>query len=143
VLAPDDVVHVQWWSPDGIGISPLEPLGSGAICVISGVCGCRGFVDEVTDGRGVANVIVADYVGLDQPRSIPELLGMSQFEREQIERRVAADVAEQLMQRLSRNNAQRAALVARGQELVQHMGWDAVLERKMIPMLDRIINAKL
>jgi hypothetical protein len=124
------------------GISPLEPLGSGAICVISSVCGCKGFVDEATDGRGADNVIVADYIALDHPRSIPELLGMWQFEREQIEKRVAADVAEQLMRRLPRSGAQRAALVARGQELVQHMGWDAVLEKRLIPMLNRIVDAK-
>lgn len=124
------------------GISPLEPLGSGAICVISSVCGCKGFVDEVTGGKGADNVLVADYLGLEHPRSIPDLLGMSQFEREQIEKRVASEIAEQLMQRLPRNNAQRAVLVARGQELVHQMGWDAVLERKLIPMLERILNDK-
>ena len=26
VLQPKDVVHLQWWGPEGIGVSPLEPL---------------------------------------------------------------------------------------------------------------------
>lgn len=25
-FVPEDVIHCQWWSPDGLGISPLEPL---------------------------------------------------------------------------------------------------------------------
>lgn len=25
-FTPEDVIHCQWWSPDGLGISPLEPL---------------------------------------------------------------------------------------------------------------------
>ncbi|MCI0366278.1 MAG: glycosyltransferase, partial [Phycisphaerales bacterium] len=51
------------------GISPLEPLGSGAVCVISNVCGCRGFVDEVTGGVEIDNVIVGDFTRLDRPWS--------------------------------------------------------------------------
>lgn len=120
------------------GISPLEPLGSGAICVISSVCGCEGFVKHVTDNRDVPNVIEADYTQLDQPMSIDELLVMGQRERDAIERRVAAEIADQLMQRLPFTDKDRAALIRSGQKLVARMGWDQVIEESLLPMLDRI-----
>ena len=36
------------------GISQLEPLGSGAVCVISNVCGCAGFVRQQSRAASVA-----------------------------------------------------------------------------------------
>ena len=123
------------------GISPLEPLGSGAVCVISNVCGCQGFVAHVTNNQGTPNVIVADFTRLDQPQSIDELKSMGQEHRNHIEDIVAADVAKQLMDRLPWTDAQRQALIASGQALVAKMGWDQVIEESMLPMLNRIRNS--
>jgi hypothetical protein len=61
------------------GISQLEPLSFGGICVISSVCGCAGFVRDVTGqliddlqltiddckSKICKNVIIADYTDLD------------------------------------------------------------------------------
>ena len=120
------------------GISPLEPLGAGALCVISNVCGCYGFVQHVTGGKGSDNVIVADFTKLDRPRGIDELLNMDRSERDAIEQRVAAGVAEQIVRRLPDSDAKRAALIAQGQALVSRMGWDQVIDEGLVPLLDRL-----
>ena len=123
------------------GISPLEPLHAGAVCVISNACGCGGFVRHVTGGKSVTNVIDADFTRLDSPRSIDELKGMTQAERDRIEERVAAEVAEELMRRIPWTDRQRQALVQSGQGLVAKMGWDQVIGEGLIPMLERITNS--
>lgn len=120
------------------GISPLEPLGSGAVCVISNVCGCQGFVNHVTNNQGTKNVIVADFTHLDHDQSIDQLKSMGQEQRNHIEYTVAADVARQLMDRLPWTDEQRKTLIASGQALVAKMGWDQVIEESMLPMLERI-----
>ena len=40
------------------GIAQLEPLTFGAICVLTRVSGCAGFVDNVTEGEKVPNVLI-------------------------------------------------------------------------------------
>lgn len=121
------------------GISPLEPLGAGAICVISNVCGCKGFVAEV-GGESTPNVLVADYTTLAHPWPLDELLKMTQRQRDDIERPVAIHVADELMRRMPANDAERRAMLDSGQALVRSMGWDQVLEKKLIPMLRRVMK---
>lgn len=120
------------------GISPLEPLGSGALCVISNVCGCQGFVSHVTHGKGTHNVVVADFTQLDRPRTIDELMAMTQAERNAIEEAVSMDVAKQIMERLPWDDERRGKLLHAGQALVKRMGWDQVIEESLLPMLERI-----
>jgi hypothetical protein len=120
------------------GISPLEPLGSGGLCVISNVCGCHGFVQHVTGGRGTPNVIVADFTKLASPQSIDQLKAMGQAERDGIECRAAATIAREIMARLPWSDAARQALVESGQALVAQMGWDQVIQDGLLPMLERI-----
>jgi len=125
------------------GISPLEPLGSGAICVISEACGCGGFVRQVTNGRTVPNVIIADYTKLDRGgmgASLDELKRIGVAEREAVERKVAAEVADQLMRTLPRNDAERKSMLDAGQKLVKQMGWDQILEHNMMPTLRRVMS---
>jgi hypothetical protein len=120
------------------GISPLEPLGCGALCVISSVCGCDGFVQQATQHEGCDNVIVGDYTRLDGHRSLEQLKAIGQAERDQVETRVAGEIAEQLLDRLPTDDAARKKLLETGQTLVQHMGWDAVCEHQLMPMLERL-----
>ena len=120
------------------GISPLEPLACGAICVISNVCGCEGFVRHATGGKGTEVVISADYTKLDHPQSIDELKNMGRGQRDAIEARVAGEVASELMKRLAWTDDGREKLLAIGQELIKKMGWDQVIEDGLLPMLDRI-----
>ncbi len=120
------------------GISPLEPLGSGAICVISNVCGCQGFVQHVTDDQGAPNVICADFTELRQPMTMEEARAIDQEFRDRIEERVAREVADELVDRLPQDDEACAAMIESGQRLVARMGWDQVIEESLIPMLQRI-----
>lgn len=123
------------------GISPLEPLGAGAICVVSNVCGCCGFVQEAARGRKSTNVVVADFTQLPDQRSIEQLLAMDRTERDRIEGIEAVHVARQIIERLPWSDEKRRKLIDSGQELVARMGWDQVIENKLVPVLKRIAKA--
>lgn len=125
------------------GISPLEPLASGAICVISNVCGCEGFVQRVTGGEGSVNVLTADYTRLDPPMPIEPLKAMTTAQRDAIEAKESARVADELMRRLPWTDDQRAALIESGQALVRQMGWDQVIESELLPLLERVCEAPM
>ncbi|MDH3583289.1 MAG: glycosyltransferase, partial [Phycisphaerae bacterium] len=126
-VAADVELGMATYEP--FGISPLEPLCAGAICVISSVCGCAGFVDLASEGEGSANVLVADFTEIDQQLSIEQLLKMTREQRDQVESRVSREVAEELMRRLPNSEDARAALVESGQQLALRMGWDRVVSR--------------
>ncbi|MEX0885924.1 MAG: glycosyltransferase [Phycisphaeraceae bacterium] len=117
------------------GISPLEPLGSGALCVISNVCGCRGFVDEATGGKGSPNVMVADFTKLDRRQTIAQLLKMDRQERDAVEERVVRELADEMMGRLPLTKRDREKLLKSGQALVQKMGWDQIVEGHLARLL--------
>jgi hypothetical protein len=59
---------------DPLEAQSAEPLTFGSICVVSGVCGCAGFVGRVTGEQETPNVIVADYCGLSDPANWTEEL---------------------------------------------------------------------
>jgi hypothetical protein len=120
------------------GIAMLEPLTYGGICVISNVCGCAGFVDAVSGGQPVPNVIVADYTDLDEPGiDIDELLRIDQVRRNQIEKRVARKTAEELLRRLPRSNEETEKLIESGYSVAHHMGWEEVVKEYFLPAADR------
>jgi hypothetical protein len=100
------------------GISPLEPLCAGAICCISNVCGCAGFVLETTGGKDVDNVIIADYTRIDHPPTdIADALAMTRQQRDAVEQKVSADVARLIMERFPRDAASRKEMLEKGQQL--------------------------
>lgn len=124
------------------GIAQVEPISFGGICVFSNVCGCAGFVDKVTDGNPTPNVIVADYTELqDMPLRAEQLMGIDQSHRRQVENRVAAQVARQIVERLPRTPEEFQAFIDRGHDLAEHMSWDAVAEHYILPGLDRAVHA--
>ncbi|GAB4384666.1 MAG: hypothetical protein Kow0022_07920 [Phycisphaerales bacterium] len=123
------------------GISPLEPLGSGALCVISSICGCAGFVREVSGAMGSPNVIVADFNELEPTDLADGLLDIGWAERDRVERRVCARVAEEIVRRLPGDDEGRRQLLESGQQIVPRLGWDWVLEHHLIGMLERIMRA--
>lgn len=126
------------------GISPFEPLCAGAICVVSAACGCAELVREITGGQAVDNIIVADFAmpAKAPQRKVNDWLRMKQDERDAVESRVAAEVADELVRRLPRNAKQAAALLKRGHELAAAMSWDRVFGQKVLPELRRIASGK-
>lgn len=130
------------------GISPLEPLSTGAICIVSSVCGCAGFARAAAGadaGSGEMfvhpNVAVADYADLGDEateRDVDNLLAMTAGEREAVEERVSEALAAELAERLPRDDEDRLALMKSGRALAAKMTWDRVAEDALLPLLGRI-----
>ena len=125
------------------GIAQVEPISFGGICVFSNVCGCAGFVDKITDGKGTPNVIVADYTQLPQPDIRPEhLMAIGQPQRDQIENAEAERVARELVQRLPRTPQEFEQFIERGYALAQQMSWDVVARDYVLPGIQRASKAQ-
>jgi hypothetical protein len=119
------------------GIAQLEPLCYGALCVISNVCGCVGFVRRAA-GQDVPNVIVADYTqdpGRPEDSGIQAALDIDQARRDQIETAQAQLVAAQIAAHLPQNAQESAALLASGYALSQRMSWQVVVQEYLFPGL--------
>jgi hypothetical protein len=125
------------------GIAQLEPLTYGALCVISDACGCRAIADSrlpmadvapsATGHQPPANVIIGNYTRLPYMADLRGALNVGQWERDEVERRVAWDVANAIVQRLPRNDAAREALIESGYALASSLSWDVVARRMFLP----------
>lgn len=111
------------------GIAQVEPLSFGAICVISSVCGCKGFIENVTDGKGTSNVIVADYTKIPRGNLVVDnLLSIGQPQRDEIEASNSWTVAAKLIGNLPHSKEEMAEMIERGYEVGQKMSWEVVAE---------------
>ena len=119
------------------GIAQLEPLTFGGICVISSVCGCYGFLQDVTGGQEIKNVIVADYTNLhaEDYVDIEDMLLIDRTTRDRIEISEAEKVAMQICSRLPKNEAEVEAMAETGWHLAQNMSWNAVVENYLLESL--------
>ncbi len=121
------------------GIAQVEPISFGGICVFTGLCGCAGFVRKSAGNKPTANAIEVDYTKLPErmkSQTIPELLKMDKATREEIERSVAAEIAEELFKRLPRTAGDFAGLIASGGKLGGEMNWDAVAKNYVLPGME-------
>ncbi len=120
------------------GISPLEPLTYGGICVVSTTCGCAGFVRQVLGPRKSPNVLLVDYIAaVEAPRTIKDALAINATERREVERRLAPQIADQLLKMLPADEAAEQKLLRSGSELASRMSWDVVAERFVWPAIRR------
>jgi glycosyltransferase involved in cell wall biosynthesis len=119
------------------GIAQVEPLSFGAVCVVSNVCGCVGFVNRAAGEKGTDRVIVADYTrllgGVDL--SLEGLLSIGQQARDEIEDRNSLEVAEQVFRRLPRSSKDLEKALAEGYRVGSGMGWDVVVGDYFLPGL--------
>ena len=135
------------------GIAQVEPLSAGALCVVSNVCGCVGFVNQAAansdvasggDGSsGLPNLVVADYVTLPSNWLVwsPwDALWIDRPVRDSIEASNSAIVASQIMDRLPHNHEDMQRLLVDGQRVAGHMSWDVVVTGYLLPALNRIIG---
>jgi len=122
------------------GIAQLEPLTFGGICVISSICGCSGFLRDVTGGRDVKNVIVADYTNLQTQNyaDIEDMLQIDSSVRDRIEANEARRVAMQICSRLPSNEAEIAEMIESGHQLAENMSWDLVIKHYLLPSLSKV-----
>lgn len=120
------------------GIAQVEPLSFGAICLISNVCGCAGFVEKATDGQGAPNVLVADFTDIGAGHTgIDAVTQIGWAERDAIERRNSADVADELYARLPTTDEEVQTMLTRGREIARGMSWDVVAEDYLLAGLAR------
>ncbi|NLF32358.1 MAG: hypothetical protein GX591_15895 [Planctomycetes bacterium] len=119
------------------GISQLEPLSFGAICVPSNVCGCMGFVNNVTGGEPAETVLEANFTRLDRQASIGDALSIDPWQRDAVETAEGRRIAEELVRRLPRTDEQMGRLMEIGAELASQMDWQNVVTRFVMPALQR------
>jgi hypothetical protein len=121
------------------GIAQLEPLSFGGLCVITNICGCAGFVDKVTGGQGVPNVLVADYTNMGEGAStLDKVLSIGPRERGAIEEREAERVATEILKRLPTDRKSREAFTRSGGEIAKKMSWDVVSRDYLLPVLNEL-----
>ncbi|MHC4158993.1 MAG: glycosyltransferase family protein [Planctomycetota bacterium] len=124
------------------GIAQLESLTFGGICVVGSVCGCAGFVRDVTEQENVKNVIIANYMNLGT-RSYADVEDMLQIERsvrDQIERDESEKIAMQICSRLAKNESEIENIIQVGYDLAKNMSWDIAVGNYLLPSLQRILN---
>ena len=120
------------------GISQARSLGFGALCVLSNVCGCLGFMRQLSKGKLPDNLIVADYVTLPEEMTrggyqATQVLG--QPERDLIEAAQAQHVAQEIMARLPTTKRARQGMLRRGYRMGQKMNWDIVVQNYLLPAM--------
>ncbi|MCK4341661.1 MAG: hypothetical protein KAY37_08060 [Phycisphaerae bacterium] len=120
------------------GISPLEPLTYGGICLVSTSCGCAGFVKQASGRKRTPNVIFANYIdGVRRPRTVKDSLAIGTSERREVEYKLAGQLADQIIKRLPQTEAEEEKLIRSGHELATRMSWDVVAERFVFPAIRR------
>ena len=124
------------------GIAQVEPLGFGALCVVSSVCGCRGFAASAAEGAEAPNLIVADYVTLPGAMALDDLRHIGLSERSRIEAERSREVAEEILRRLPASDAQRAEAIRQGRRVAGNMSWNRVCTDLLLPGLDRAAKRK-
>ena len=118
------------------GIAQLEPLSFGALCVVTNICGCAGFVEKVTGGKPVPNVLVADYTRMPAGNgALDHVLSIGSRERDRVEEEEAERVAGEIIQRLPMDRKSHEALIRGGYELARRMSWEVVSRDYLLPAL--------
>ncbi len=123
------------------GISHLEPLTYGGICILSSVCGCAGFIEKVTEAQVPNNIIVVDYVNSDAAQSAHEPIGRGVLRR--IEQQIAQGLAEEIYSRLAKNEDDTKVLIEQGYGLASKMSWQKIVESFVLPSFRKATQAKI
>ncbi len=124
------------------GIAQLELLTFGGICVISSVCGCSGFLQDITGAKNVKNVIIADYTNLGTRNyaDIEDMLQIDRPVRNQIEASESEKVAMQICSRLAKNEAEIESMIQTGCDLAKNMSWDMAVKNYLLSSLQKTLH---
>ena len=141
-MKPDDI-HIGTDAELGLsiyepfGISVLEPLRAGGLCLVSDVSGCLDLLHEVTDNFE-PNVIVANYSHLagDIGNDLAAIQGIDQARRDGLEAHVSYHAAQKLLDHLPRSEAQMQQLINSGAKLAHEISWEKVTEQYILPGID-------
>ncbi|MDY7009499.1 MAG: hypothetical protein SVV80_01955 [Planctomycetota bacterium] len=124
------------------GISQLEPLGAGAICVVSNVCGCVGLLKQRTGGEIPDNVLVGDFIRLPSVLAPTDAMQIDMAERDAIETSEAKRLARRLAERLPKNDDDIAELLAAGTALGKKITWERTVADFFLPAVERMCNVE-
>ncbi len=121
------------------GIAQLEPLTFGGICVISSVCGCSGFLRDITNAESVKNVIVADYTELENRNyaDIEDMLLIDQSVSNKTETEQSEKVAKEIIERLPKNESEIESMIQTGYLLAKNMSWDVAVKDYLLKSLQK------
>lgn len=124
------------------GISQLESLTFGGICVISNVCGCAGLVANTAGAKGTKNLVIADYTQLNSYEidKIEDLLKIDESVRSQIEHNVSKRVAKEIVSRLPKRKSEADSMIQTGYALAKNMSWDEVVKNHLLPTLQNVLD---
>ncbi len=123
------------------GIAQVEPLSFGAICIVSNVCGCCGFIQRATDNREVPNVVIADYTNVNgAPKSLEDVLHIGLTERTNIEVENSRDIAAKLLGRLPRKPRDIEEMIKEGYDIASRMSWEVVVKDYFLPGLKQALK---
>ncbi|NIP23088.1 MAG: hypothetical protein GWN67_05485 [Phycisphaerae bacterium] len=124
------------------GISQFEPLAFGGICVVSKVCGCSGFLQDVVDVDSIRNVILVDYTNLEtqNSREIEDLLQIDRSVRNGIEANVSEKVAKEVIARLPQNESDIEGMIQTGFEIAKNMSWEAAVSNYLLVSLQKALD---
>jgi len=118
------------------GISQLEPLCFGALCVVSNICGCMGFARRAAgEGSFDDNIVEADFLRAPENLDCEELLELSIEQRDAIESAEAKRLAETISRLLPRDDSTMKRRIERGYELARRMSWEHVVREYFLPAL--------
>ena len=120
------------------GISQLEPLSYGAVCVVSNVCGCVGSARRAAGEEDLSqNVLVGDFITLPTPMRIEQLKTLTIADRSRLEDVEAQKLAKLLAESLKSGHDPLLARLERGRKLAEAMSWDHVVRDYFLPALDK------
>ncbi|MHC4563524.1 MAG: glycosyltransferase family protein [Planctomycetota bacterium] len=123
------------------GISQLEPLCYGAICVVSNVCGCLAFARRMAGEEGFAdNIIEGNFLHAPESLSIDELKDIEIPLRDEIEAAEGRRLANALLECLRDDPAVMAERLERGYDLASRMSWDEVVIDYFLPGLGHTVE---
>ncbi len=120
------------------GISQLEPLGAGAICVVSNVCGCVGLLLRCTGGDMPANILVGDFIRVPAASTSADALRIGLAERDAVETTESKRLARRLTERLPKSEADISDLLAAGSTLGQKITWERTVADFFLPAVARM-----
>lgn len=115
------------------GIAQIEPLPFGTICVLSHACGCRGLLERVNKNNELVTAVIRDYASAQAGAPLSRLLRMTARQTQDIEKQMAAGLAEDVFRLLPRSDKDMKRYLAIGYRYARQMSWEIVARDMFLP----------
>jgi hypothetical protein len=123
------------------GISQLEALTFGALCMPSSVCGCVAFARQQSGGAPPASLLVADYVSAaSHVQALEELLNLAREDADQVLAEVSRKMATRAFGLLREHPQRRLQLMEPAYDLAARMSWQVIAADFFLPAVRRSLR---